>query len=74
MRILILIAIGLLLYIIVGNILRKNKMSSSKPEADTQKMVQCHHCNLHILEAEALKSGQYFYCSQNHLEADTQSQ
>ena len=72
MRILILIAIGLLLYIIIGNILRKNKLSSPK-EPDSEKMVSCKHCGLHILEQEAVKSGQRFYCSQGHLEADTQA-
>ncbi len=72
MRILILIAIGLLLYIIIGNILRKNKLSSLE-DTDPEKMVSCKHCGLHILEQEALKSGQSFYCSQSHLEADTQA-
>lgn len=69
MRILVLIAIGLLLYIIIGNYLKKRR----KPPVEkiTEKMVRCQHCGLHVLEQEAIKSGTKFYCSQSHLEADS---
>lgn len=66
MRILILIAIGLLLYVIIGNLLRRNKLKS--PALLTEKMVKCQHCGLHILEQEAIQSGDDYYCSQEHLE------
>ncbi|PHS69715.1 MAG: hypothetical protein COB23_05480 [Methylophaga sp.] len=69
MRILVLIAIGLLLYVIVGNILRKKRPSA--PKAITEEMVQCHHCGLHILEQEAISLDDNYYCSQEHLEADS---
>jgi len=68
MRILVLIAIGLLLYVIIGNLLRKTRPSS--PKAISEKMVQCHHCGLHILEQEAIQDGQNHFCSQEHVEAD----
>jgi len=68
MRILVLIAIGLLLYVIIGNLLRKNRAST--PKASSEKMVQCQHCGLHILEQEALQNGSNYYCSQEHIEAD----
>jgi len=68
MRILVLIAIGLLLYVIIGNFLRKNRASAPKPSSE--KMVQCQHCGLHVLEQEAIKNGSDYYCSQEHIEAD----
>ena len=70
MRILVLIAIGLLLYVIIGNLIRKNRSSSS--ERVTGKMVRCHHCGLHVLEQEAFKSGNDYYCSKSHLEEHRQ--
>jgi len=68
MRILVLIAIGLLLYVIIGNLLRRNRTPSTTISAE--KMVQCKHCKLHILEDEALRSGDDFFCSKEHLESE----
>jgi competence protein ComGC len=68
MRILVLIVIGLLLYIIIGNIFRKKTISKSQDELG--KMVRCLHCDLHILEREAIHSGDNYFCSQAHLEAE----
>ncbi len=68
MRILVLIAIGLLLYVIIGNLLRRGR--AVPPKEIAEKMVQCHHCKLHILEQEALRSGDKYYCSKEHLETD----
>ena len=63
MRILVLIAIGLLLYVIVNNMLRKRR---SKTQSNIDQMVQCNHCGLHILEQEAIQSEGKFYCSDEH--------
>ena len=68
MRILVLIAIGLLLYVIIGGLIRKNR--PSRPKQISEKMVQCHHCGLHILEQEAIQDGPDFFCSQEHIEAN----
>ncbi|NOQ93281.1 MAG: hypothetical protein GQ547_01460 [Methylophaga sp.] len=68
MRILVLIAIGLLLYVIIGNLLRKSRPPS--PKEISEKMVQCQHCGLHVLEHEAIQSGSNYYCSQEHVDAD----
>lgn len=72
MRILVLIAIGLLLYVIISNLLRKNR--TTPPKAITEKMVKCEHCGLHILQQEAIQSDDHFYCSQQHLEAHRPSE
>lgn len=69
MRILVLIAIGLLLYVIIGNLLRRSRPSASN--ATTEKMVKCKQCGLHIVEKEAIREGDHYYCSREHLEADS---
>jgi uncharacterized protein len=71
MRILILIAIGLLLYVVISNLLRKIRQEES-PQLNAEKMVKCAHCGLHILENEAIKSGQQYFCSQQHLDEHNQ--
>lgn len=68
MRILVLIAIALLLYVIISNLFRKNKETSKK--AIEEKMVRCHHCDLHILEYEAVQNNDNYYCSQEHMDLD----
>ena len=68
MRILILIAIGLLIYVIIGNLLRKSRKTALPPVMN--EMVRCHHCGLHILESEALISSKRYYCCQEHQEHD----
>ncbi|MBT3504170.1 MAG: hypothetical protein HN475_00070 [Piscirickettsiaceae bacterium] len=72
MRILVLIAIGLLLYMIIGSFLRKQKRQQLESESPAEKMVSCQHCGLHILEQEAVQAANKFYCSASHLEADQQ--
>ena len=69
MRILVLIAIGLLLYIIVGSILRKNKESSLSGDG-AEKMVSCDYCGLHISEKEAVSSENKYYCSEAHRQTE----
>lgn len=72
MRILVLLAIGLLLYIIISNLLRKSR--TPPPSATTsERMVRCEHCGLHIVEKEALEDNRQFFCSSEHLEAHRQS-
>lgn len=72
MRILILLAIGLLLYIIIGNLIRKSKTPPSAA-VGSERMVRCEHCGLHIVEKEALEDNRQYFCSSEHLEAHRQS-
>ncbi|OUR71380.1 hypothetical protein A9Q78_10010 [Methylophaga sp. 41_12_T18] len=65
MRILILIAIGLLLYIIIGNLFRKKKSLSILA---SEKMVKCRQCGVHVTEKEAVQSGTNYFCSHEHLD------
>lgn len=68
MRILVLIAIGLLLYIIIGNLFKKKNKSASNEELN--EMVRCSHCGIHVLEQEAIQAEGHYYCSKEHLEAE----
>lgn len=70
MRILVLIAIGLLLYVIIGRLWRASRSQSSSPNLVVEKMVKCKQCGLHILEDEAIQKGGNSYCSTEHLEAN----
>jgi uncharacterized protein len=65
MRVLILIAIGLLLYIIISNLLRKARLESNKT-THTEKMVKCAQCGLHVPQHEAIQQGENYFCSQQH--------
>lgn len=72
MRILVLLAIGLLLYIIINNLIRRSKRPYL--EADTaEKTVRCEHCGVHVLESEAMQYHNQLFCSTEHLEAHRQS-
>jgi uncharacterized protein len=67
MRILLLIAIGLLLYVIISHLVRKSRLEKlSAPHS--QKMVKCSHCGVHVAEIESLQKGNLFFCSQQHLD------
>lgn len=69
MRILILLAIALLLYIIISNLVKKMRAEEKAKAVTSEQMVRCVHCGLHILEQEALQDGQQYFCSQEHVEA-----
>jgi uncharacterized protein len=73
MRILVLIAIALLLYVVIGSFLRKQKQQQIASESLAEKMVKCHYCGLHVLEQEAVQTADKYYCSTSHLEADKQA-
>ncbi len=72
MRILVLLAIGLLLYIIIGNLFRKSR-NPPTTDSTSERMVRCEHCGLHIVEHEALEDNRQYFCSDEHLEAHRQS-
>jgi len=67
-----LIVIALIIYLVIQIFKRwaANKNSqTSVHQKNTQKMVQCEICQLHIPENEALQRDGEFFCSQEHLEA-----
>ena len=72
MRILVLLAIGLLLYIIISNLIRNSRRERLNA-VDSERMVRCEHCGLHIVEKEALRDERHYFCSPAHLEAHRHS-
>jgi len=48
---------------------KKMPPKSKKPQAIPD-MVACEVCKMHIPENEALRKGEKYYCSQQHLEND----
>jgi len=67
MRILILLAIGLLLYVIFRNLYRQIKNERKLEQAS--KMVRCEQCGLHLPEQEAIQKNRHYFCTTEHLEA-----
>lgn len=65
MRILILIAIGLLLYTIIANLLFKKRALLNM---STVEMVRCGHCGMHVSKKESVHSEDSFYCSSEHFD------
>ena len=44
-----------------------NKIEKQQqPRIKTDSVVACDYCGLHIPEKEAIRSGDHFYCSQEH--------
>jgi uncharacterized protein len=74
MRILLLIAAIVLVFMIVRTLVRKPR-GRSKPGArplSSGNMVRCDYCGLHVPENEALLSGGRRYCSREHEQLDHQ--
>ena len=47
----------------------KNPAARPEPRTDdTQVMVRCAHCNLHVPQREALERSGSWYCSSQHLQ------
>ena len=63
------IVIALIIYLLIQIFKRwqANKKPSIKATKET-KMVKCKQCKLHIPENEAIKKGENFFCSQEHLD------
>ncbi|MCW8918517.1 MAG: PP0621 family protein [Gammaproteobacteria bacterium] len=70
-RLLALAAIFWLLYRLILTLLSKGRRpaasDTSRPaDATIATVVRCAHCGLHVPQGEALKSGDRYYCSEEH--------
>jgi uncharacterized protein len=67
-----LLAIFIALAIIV--VVAKRMWGKPRPPASQDKlsgkMAQCAHCGMYIPEQEAIRYGDHYYCSREHLEQD----
>lgn len=71
MRLIILIAVALLVFILVKEFLkgaRKRPPVVPPPRRRHETMVRCEVCSLHIPETEAFRSNEKYFCSNKHLE------
>lgn len=68
MRILVLLAIGLLLFLIFRNLWRKAKVAP-RSNTPSENMVRCEQCGLHLIPREAIRRDKQYFCTQAHLEA-----
>jgi uncharacterized protein len=69
MRILILLAIGLMLYIIISRFMNVSRPQDNGSENDlTTELVKCQYCGVHILMEEAVQSTDdlaNYYCTKH---------
>lgn len=65
-----LIRILLLGFLIALGVMFWRKLTGNQPEKtatnDITRMCKCAHCGIHVPTREAIKSGEHFYCSDQH--------
>ncbi|AFJ01610.1 hypothetical protein Q7C_435 [Methylophaga frappieri] len=70
MRILVLLAIGLLLYLSFRHLWRRAQAERrANKRVNEQQMVRCDFCGLHLLPQEARQKDGHYFCSEEHLTA-----
>ncbi|MFA7270341.1 MAG: PP0621 family protein [Sterolibacterium sp.] len=57
--------LGLVVYLLLRGAGRKQRTSSA-PMPPEQRMVACARCGLNLPETESLKSGEQYYCCEQH--------
>lgn len=71
------IVIGVVIWLVVRMLANKTKSSRSKPGPssphDIKKIVQCQQCQVFVPEDKAIKSENFAFCSQQHLDQWKQS-
>ena len=75
--VILLLAVLLLLWMLFGRSRRGDRAGrpprSAPPGAQTEGMVACAHCGVHLPRSEAVHAGALTYCSPAHREAGPQS-
>ena len=61
---LIVVAIFVALMLVKRLLAGRSKPPPVQPQ--TPKLVQCAHCGVHVNEAQALRSGERYFCSADH--------
>lgn len=72
-RLLILIALGAVVWWLWRRFLRPRRPSAAPPPTP-EAMVRCAHCGIHIPRKEALAQGTHWYCCREHLPQDADSE
>lgn len=73
-RLLILIALGAVVWWLWRRFLRPRRPSAAPPPPTPEAMVRCVHCGIHIPRKEALAQGTHWYCCREHLPQDADSE
>lgn len=70
LRFLILALVVWLVFRLVKRFLNRPSRKSSRIPPAPGDMVRCEQCGLHIPKIEAMRDGDHYYCSRQHLEED----
>ncbi|MEW6352853.1 MAG: PP0621 family protein [Pseudomonadota bacterium] len=70
-RFLLIVLLIWVIALIVRGYLQRSRAAKKKP-ARIGTMVRCAQCGLHVPESEALRRGDDYYCSVQHLPGDVQ--
>jgi uncharacterized protein len=71
LRLLLLIALGILIYRMWRN-WRARKAAAASVPRNEGKMLACEHCGLYFPEQDAIREGTHIYCSDAHRRAHRQ--
>ena len=67
-KFLLLIAVFVIVYMVIKNGSKRDDGARRAPGSGKEEdMVRCKVCGLHLPRSESLKSGDEFYCSEEHL-------
>lgn len=67
-KFLLLIAVFVIAYMVIKNGSKRGDSAKRGPDAGREEdMVRCKICGLHLPRSESLRSGDEFYCSEEHL-------
>lgn len=69
---LILIGIALIIVILKRLATGPRRVATGKTD-EVDKMVQCKHCGIYLPQKEALKSGDHYFCNEQHRQDDQES-
>ncbi len=61
-----LIVIAIFVALIIIKRLLAGRPQTPPAQAQAPKLVQCAHCGVHVNEAQALRSGDHYFCSADH--------
>ena len=71
MRILLIFLALLVIFAVGRQIWQRARMGKRPQQQLSGKMVRCNQCGMYLPEEEALRSGEHWYCSREHRDADS---
>ena len=71
MRILLILIALAIIFMLVKRMWLPPRTGGQRNKRLPGEMVQCGHCGIYLPEPEAIRDGERFYCSKEHLDADS---